>query len=202
MITLISSLKNELKNISKFKKMMQKAVLISQKKKLFIKEIILCDNHSNDNTFVLLKKIKIKNVNIKILKNEYFKSDYGHGFTKCFDAAKFNYIMTIHSDLQFDLYEFIKNNYKELGHCIHNKINIFPKRINRSLFANFRSLILKIFLFFIFGRIFNDFNGQPKLIIKSCFPKNTYFPSNFSWDCFIYLFLKKKNLKLILTALL
>ena len=51
MITLISSFRNEEKNMVTFSRVVTKTILFLRTKKIFIKEIILVDNGSSDNTF-------------------------------------------------------------------------------------------------------------------------------------------------------
>ena len=189
MITLISSFRNEEKNIPAFYIMVKKTISFLKKKNIYNKKIILVDNGSSDNTYKILKKLKFSNINKKIIKNKFPNDNYGDGFGRAFKLSNQKYIVTMHSDLQFDIFDFFKSNINEIKKCINNNFNLFPKRSNRSLKFYIRTFVLKVILFFLFGKYFHDFNGHPKIILKKHFRRNIKLPSGFSWDCFMYIWL-------------
>ena len=190
MFSIISSFRNEEKNCERFNKMLKKI-----KKILDIKEAILIDNGSTDSTIKELRKIKVQGIRIKVYQNKK-NSGYGEGFTKAFLKSTMPIIITVHSDLQFDLINFSKKNKKEIYYCIKNNINIFPKRINREFLSNVRSFILKIILsIFNFIKVI-DFNGHPKFLIKDNFKKLKYYPKNFAFDYCLYWWLAKNKKKI------
>lgn len=195
-ITIISSFYNEEKNIQKFKEEINWAIKFLKKYQIEVFEIILIDNNSSDNTYKELNNLKFENINLLIFKNPKERSNYGDGFTRGFLEAKTNHIMTIHSDMQFYLSSFLENNIQVLKKAIQEDINIFPVRKGRELTSILRTYILKIILFINTKIIFEEFNGQPKLLCKSHFSSVKEFPSGFSWDCFIYYWLKKNKKKI------
>ena len=195
-ITIISSFYNEEKNIQKFSDEINWAIKFLNKYKVEVFEIILIDNNSSDNTYKELNNLKFDNTNILIFKNPKERSNYGDGFTKGFLESKTNHIMTIHSDMQFHLSGFLESNIQHLLKAIQEDTNIFPIRKGRKLSSILRTFILKIILSLNTKIIFKEFNGQPKLLCKNHFLSVKKFPSGFSWDCFIYYWLKKNKKKI------
>lgn len=192
-ITIISSFFNEEKNVIKFYQEIKWTINFLKANDIEVVELILVDNFSSDNTYHELKKISFENVKILIFKNEKDKSNYGDGFTKGFLTAKSNHIMTIHSDLQFHLSSFLKDNIVDFKKGILENINIFPSRKGRNLFSQMRTLILKFLLLLNTKIIFQEFNGHPKLLCKKHFLSVNEYPSGFCWDAFIYYWLKKNK---------
>lgn len=190
MITVISSFFNESKNCELF---LQKIEECS--KVIKISEIVLVDNGSTDDTFSKLKKFKSDKFSIKIIQNPA-NSGYGDGFHKAFINSTNNYIFTLHSDLQFDLNDYLSKNIKTINYCISKNINIFPKRANRSFLSSIKSYILRLVIGLINFNYFNDFNGQPKLLIKKDFSELKKHCSGFGYDLTVYFYLKKKRKKL------
>ena len=190
MITVISSFFNESKNCELFlEKIEQCSKIIS------ISEIVLVDNGSSDDTYLKLKKFKSKNFSIKILQNP-INSDYGDGFHKAFINSTNNYIFTLHSDLQFDLNDYLSKNINIINQCISENINIFPKRANRPFLSSLKSFIFRFIIGLINFDYFNDFNGQPKLLIKEDFLELKKHCSGFGYDLTVYFYLKKKRKKI------
>lgn len=193
MITLISSFRNEEKNIATFSRVVTKTILFLRTKKIFIKEIILVDNGSSDNTFKILKKLNFKNIKVIIIKNIAPNDNYGDGFGRAFKLSNEKFVVTMHSDMQFDIFDFFKKNINEIQECLNNNFSLFPKRSNRSFKNYIKTFVLKIILLILFGRYFDDFNGHPKIIFKKHFKKVIRLPSGFSWDCFMYFWLIHNN---------
>ena len=195
-ISIISSFYNEEKNIQKFKEEINWAIKFLKKYQIEVLEIILIDNNSSDNTYKELNNLKFENTNLLIFKNPKERSNYGDGFTKGFLESKTDHVMTIHSDMQFYLSNFLENNIQVLKKAIKENTNIFPVRKGRKLTSIFRTYILMIILSITTKIIFKEFNGQPKLLYKNHFSSVKEFPSGFSWDCFIYYWLKKNKKKI------
>jgi len=192
MITVISSFYNESKNCESFLKMVEKSSAI-----LSIDELVVVDNGSTDDTYKRLLNLRSSKFAILVIKNPLL-SEYGDGFHAAFQKAKNDFIFMIHSDLQYDLTEYIKQNFELINSCITNKINIFPKRIKRPVFSEIKSLIYRFVLTLFYFTLFSDFNGQPKFLIKSDFSKMKSYCSNFVYDAslFLYLVKNKKNINL------
>ena len=190
MITVISSFFNESKNCEFFLQQIEEC-----SKRINISEIVLVDNGSTDDTYLKLKKFKSDKFSIKILQNPP-NSNYGDGFHKAFVNSTNNYIFTLHSDLQFNLNDYLSKNIKTVNNCISKNINIFPKRVNRSFLSSLKSLIFRITIGLINFCYFVDFNGQPKLLIKKDFSELKKHCSGFGYDLTVYFYLKKKGKKL------
>jgi glycosyltransferase involved in cell wall biosynthesis len=190
MITVISSFFNESKNCNSFLSMINECSDLMP-----ISEIILVDNGSLDDTFSKLSKLKSQNFEIKILQNPS-NSKYGDGFHRAFKESKNKYIFTIHSDLQFNLKVYIQRNVKIINECIKTNTNIFPKRINRSLLSSVRTIIFQSIVSILNFHYFSDFNGQPKLLIKSDFDNFKFYSNGFSYDLSLYFYLVKMKKKI------
>ena len=120
MITVISSFFNESKNCQLFIDMIDECSSM-----IPISEIVLVDNGSTDDTLSELNKFKSDDFIIKIIQNP-FNSKYGDGFHRAFKESKNEYILTLHSDLQFNLKDYIIDNLKIFNECLYSNINIFP----------------------------------------------------------------------------
>lgn len=190
MITVISSFYNESRNCKLFLEMIE-----DTSKLIPIDQLVVVDNGSSDNTYKELINLKSQRFKIVVIKNPML-SRYGDGFHVAFKKSKNEFIFTIHSDLQFNLYDFVKNNTKLINSSIENKINIFPKRINRPIFSEIRSLVYRYLLSIIFFTYFNEFSGQPKLLIKKDFLEMKSYCRNFSYDLCLFYYLKKNKKKL------
>ena len=195
-ITIISSFYNEEKNIQIFKEEINWAIKFLKKHQIEVFEIILIDNNSSDNTYKELNNLKFKDTKVLIFKNPKERSNYGDGFTKGFLEAKTNHVMTIHSDMQFHLSTFLEKNIEVLKKAIEENINIIPVRKGRKPIAVLRTVFLRIILSLSIKIIFQEYGGQPKLICKNHFLNVKEFPSDFSWDCFIYYWLKTNKKKI------
>ena len=91
-IPCFNSEKYILKNIEKLKKYIRK--------KNYKYEIIIIDDCSNDKTFKILKKFKIKNKNIKIYKNS-FNEGKSYSLIRGIKKTKYEKIIIIDSDLPY-----------------------------------------------------------------------------------------------------
>jgi glycosyltransferase involved in cell wall biosynthesis len=190
MITVISSFHNESKNCNSFLKMIEEASIF-----LPIDQLVVVDNGSLDETYQKLIDLKSSKFEILVIKNPLL-SKYGDGFHAAFKKSKNEFVLTLHSDLQYNLVDFTKNNLTLINLCIKSKTNIFPARANRPLFAEIRSCLFRFLLSLIYLTNFNDFNGHPKLLIKEDFSKMQFFCSSFAYDLSLFYYLKKTNKKI------
>lgn len=190
MITVISSFFNESKNCDLFIEMITECSSL-----IPISEIVLVDNGSSDDTFIKLNKFKSNNFKIKILRNPP-NSKYGDGFHRAFKESKNEYILTLHSDLQFSLKDYINNNSNIFNECLKSNTNIFPFRLNRSFLSFLRTIIFRLIISILYLHYFKDVNGQPKLLIKKDFKSLKQHCSGFGYDLTLYYYLKKMNKKI------
>jgi len=161
-------------------------------KKIKKYEIILIDDDSTDSSLSIVKKLKSKNKNIKIIKN---KKNYGMGynFFTGIKKSKGKYLILLPADNSHPASEICKMlNYINTEYDLvttyysnHNK--------SRSIFRNMFTLIYTPFLNIIFGTNFKYFNGLT--LYKTRDLKNLKFKnSSFSYqiEIFVYLFHKSK----------
>ena len=190
MITVISSFHNESENCNSFLKMIEEASTF-----LPIDQLVVVDNGSLDETYQKLIDLKSSKFEILVIKNPLL-SKYGDGFHKAFKNSKNEFVLTLHSDLQYDLVDFVKNNLSLIKLCIKSETNIFPTRTNRPLFVEIRSCLFRFLLSLIYLTNFKDFNGHPKLLVKKDFLKMQFFCSSFAYDLSLFYYLKKTNKKI------
>ena len=190
MITVISSFFNESKNCQLFINMIDECSSV-----IPISEIVLVDNGSTDDTLSELNKFKSNDFIIKIIQNP-FNSKYGDGFHRAFKESKNEYILTLHSDLQFNLKDYIIDNLKTFNECLHSNINIFPNRTNRSFVSLLRTNIFRMIVSTLYFHYFSDVNGHPKLLIKKDFKYLKQHCSGFGYDLTLYFYLKKMKKKI------
>lgn len=186
-VSIVVSFFNENKNIEKLS-----IEINNLKKKFKIDEVIFIDNGSKDNTPFKLKDICQKN-NFIFLTNKDSKG-YGDGYFKAIKKAKSEYILMNHSDLQFSF-----NYYKYFDDVINKDnylISCFTKRKKRNFFSQLRTMILRIIATILLFRYIPEVNGQPKLFPKKIFDDIKFFPHSFSFDMFIYLLLRKHQIKI------
>ena len=189
MFSVISTFKNEENNCENFLQM-----IMNTKKLIDINELIVIENGSSDNTLKKLKKFNVNGINIKIIDNKNSKG-YGDGFYKGFKEVSNKYFITIHSDLQFDLYNFIKNNLIKINYYINQNTNIFPKRMNRTVIENLKTFIIRIFLSIFTKKYIIDTNGHPKILITNNFSDFNNPANGFGFDCCIFLHLIKNDFR-------
>ena len=190
MFSIISSFKNESSNCTDFFK-----IISNCKKYINISEVIVVDNGSTDDTLELLNNQKIVGIDIFVFKNDA-NSGYGDGFARALKKVTNEYVITLHSDNQFRLDKFLKKYSYKVKADLKNNINIFPIRTNRSFVANLRTFIVRLILSLISFKIFRDYGGHPKFLIKDNLNKINLLPRGFSFDAAILFFLKKNGFKL------
>ena len=110
---------------------------------------------------------------------------YGAGIKAGLKNSSAEIIVINHADLQFDLYNFIYLNQDMLKK--KNCLNIIPKRLNRSIVESLSSAFLRVVLSLIFRKRIIDFNGQPKIFLKSEVGLIDQLPNNFCIDLAIYM---------------
>ena len=186
-VSIVISFFNESKNIDSL------SIEINNLKKNFnIDEVIFIDNGSNDNTPIKLKEICKKN-NFVFLVNKD-SMGYGDGYFKAIKMAKSKYILMNHSDLQFS-FDYYKSFYNVINKQ-ESLISCLTKRKKRNLFSQIRTIILRAISTILLFRFIPEVNGQPKLFPKKIFEKVESFPHGFSFDMFIYLLLRKHQIKI------
>ena len=161
---------------------------------LNINRYIYIQNGSNDNTANKLNTLSKNDPKIHI---EHIDKNqgYGHGFKKGFKVSNADYILTNHSDCQFDAYVFLISHMQELLNR-PTVDAIFPKRLNRRIGSAVRTWILqKILQLLLGGREIKDFNGQPKIFYRKHLPISL--PNDFCLDLAIYLEFQKPKFNAI-----
>ena len=163
-------------------------------------ELILINNGSTDHTNDILKKfLKIKNLRIiKIKKNIGF----GNGLKKGFSAAKGDYLIYAHADLEVDPKDILKSIDICLKNKIQNKIFIKGNRVNKlknhwTFVDIFFSFGLTIFSCLLFQKKLFDIHAIPVLFSNELIKNERYIPNDFSIDLFFYLIAIKKKFQII-----
>ena len=160
-------------------------------------EIIIVDNGSTDNTEInvlnskLYKESKIKVINIEENKG------YGHGIMSGVKIASGEFVGWCHADLQTDP-EDVYNAFIEFKKDLSSgKAIIKGLRIKRNLLDSFFTMGMSIFASFIFQRIINDINAQPKIFPKSFVKFMQDYPYDFSLDLYLLIIAKINNYKIL-----
>ena len=147
-----------------------------------ISNYIYVDNGSNDRTSDMLKIIDDEKIKIVTIKENI---GYGNGIKAGLLESSSDLVFLNHGDLQFDPYSFIYANLESLTN-IQKPLNIFPQRLNRPIYDNINSFVLRLILSSIYLRKIPDFNGQPKLIFKNSIKNIDLLPNNFCIDLGLY----------------
>ena len=187
-IDLVIPFFNEEKNIQKVHLQNKKAERL-----LNINNYIYVDNGSSDHTRKELNLLSKKDSKIKLVfldKN----LGYGDGIKAGLKNSSAEIIVLNHADLQFDLYNFIYLNEDKLKK--ENCLNILPKRLNRSFVESASSAFLRTLLSLIFRKKIIDFNGQPKIFLKSELGSIDQLPNNFCIDLAIYMKIYKNFIQM------
>ena len=160
-------------------------------------EIIIVDNGSTDNTEInvlnskLYKESKIKVINIEENKG------YGHGIMSGVKIASGEFVGWCHADLQTDP-EDVYNAFIEFKKDLSSgKAIIKGLRIKRNLLDSFFTMGMSIFASFIFQRIINDINAQPKIFPKNFIKFMQDYPYDFSLDLYLLIIAKINNYKIL-----
>ena len=159
-----------------------------------INEYIYVDNGSSDKTASTLKSIAKDDKKIKIISVKK-NIGYGHGIKSGIAKASSSIILLNHADLQFNPFSFFNSNLDEISKHI-KPLNIFPKRLNRPVFDNLNSAILRNILSIIYFYKVRDFNGQPKLMFRKNISNLEMLPDDFCIDLQFYNLCKEKVLTL------
>lgn len=186
-ISLIISFYNESKNIHALADEIEKL----KKNNKFLKEVILVDNGSKDDTGEILKKICYQN-SYTFVHNEN-SYGYGDGYFSGIKKASSTYILMNHSDLQFSFD--IVNEFNVIFES-EEIISCFVKRTGRTKISSFKTLIARTLCMIIFRHYVPEVNGQPKLFPKKIFNNISLYPRGYAFDLFIFKLLKKNNIQI------
>lgn len=170
-------------------------VLYERLKKVFKKdfknfkyEIITIDDGSTDETFSILKKIRKRDANFKIIR---LSRNFGHHYaiTAGLDYARGNYIVMMDGDLQdqpeeiIKLYRKLKEGY-DLVYAVDDGKNV--KRSKKILSKIFELSLNQVFSekIEIQGRIFRILTQDVNESMKHMREQNRYLPGIMSWTGF------------------
>lgn len=185
---------NEAKNIP---------ILIDKYKKFLNNsknELILVNNGSVDDTDKVFKRFKkIKNIKTCKVKTNI---GFGYGLKKGFLAAKGEFLIYSHADLEVDPNDILKSIKLFSKNKFNKKLFIKGNRVKKinnhwTLSDIFFSYALTIITSLLFRSKFFDIHGMPVLFNKKLFKNLNYFPNDFSIDLALYVSAKKKLYKII-----
>ena len=119
-------------------------------------EIIIVDDSSNDDSKNILKKLKKKFKNIKVIFRKNKPRDLSKSCSEGFEIAKFDYILVMDGDLQHNpkyIPEMISKFKKNKCDFVIGARNLIKKRVKSlSFFRQSSSFIMIKFFDFIFGK--------------------------------------------------
>lgn len=146
-----------------------------------IKEIVIVDNGSTDNTFKLLETYT-SDPRLKVIKRSDHNSTYSEGLLNALRFCSCPTILTFHSDLQYSPSEFIAENYDLIVESIKNGRFIIGNRVNRPLAVKIWTYGLITITALFLKMPFLDFNGQPKIFSNKLNIENMNKLRGFSFD--------------------
>lgn len=157
-------------------------------------ELIMVDNGSSDDTWLLLNKFLPRYKFLRILRIKK-NIGYGHGIVSGLSIAKGDYVGWTHADLQTDIYDIIKAYKVLLKKGFPEKIYVKGTRINRDFSETFFTFGMSILESIWFGTLLFDINAQPNIFSKKFFDKWVNTPNNFLLDLYSYALAKKCSYK-------
>lgn len=150
-------------------------------------ELILVNNGSTDDTDKVLKRLKKKYENIRVVTIEK-NIGYGYGIMSGLRAARADFVAYSHADIQTPPEDVIKA-FKIIREASLDRklesVLIKGKRINRREEEQFLTDAYTKIAYVMLGYKIYDVNGQPKLFHKKLLDKLTRPPLDFSFDLYL-----------------
>ena len=179
--------------------------LLVERCKIFLQnkknELLLVNNGSKDKTKKIILKYSKKFKNIKLVDIKK-NIGFGYGVYKGLKKGNNQILSYTHADLQTNPIDVLK------GIKLINKENILKQnffikgyRNNKlkngwSFLSIFISTGMTIVESLLFRKILIDIHAQPVIFSKKFFTKIKHFPSDFTFDVWIYFEAKRKNLEI------
>ena len=162
--------------------------------KKLVKEIIIIDDNSNDDTVSIINSIKNEKIFLHVRKNtKGFASSFIYGIMMSKGDYILRFDVDMHSEIELFLNSFEKN--------MENDCVIFSRYVDdgkdlRSAYRRVPSFILNRISQFMLSEKIKDYTSCVMFfkrdILQDCFPNNTYY-ANFIIEFVFFLILKKKN---------
>jgi glycosyltransferase involved in cell wall biosynthesis len=182
-VTIVIPCFNEAKNLHK---------LIADLKKLSHEnvEIVLVNNGSTDDSdsIFLENQFGFCNV-ISIPKN----LGYGYGLKKGIESSQGELIMIIHADQELE----VSSTYFRFMPFMSPSNFVKGRRVGRKFVPYLFSTSMSVFSTIYFRRLLFEINAQPTVFPKNLIENPDDLPNDFLFDLCLYLFARKKRLKMI-----
>ncbi len=175
-LTLISVFYNEQSNVMPFYLECRRLNRIFN-----IKNFIFVQNGSTDNTEKLLDKLSELDSRVKIVTIEN-NQGYGYGFKQGLAASKTDLVLLNHSDCQFDAYAYFTQHFPLVMSFDPEVDLLIPVRRGRTFYPKIRSIALRCLASIILRQAVVEFNGQPKIFLKSKIKNLDLLPNDFCFD--------------------
>lgn len=156
-------------------------------------EVILVDNGSTDNTYVVLENLlagipSMRSVRVPV------NQGYGHGVLAGLASAKGSVLGWTHADMQTDPMD-VKRGFELLKSAEHPaKVYVKGRRYGRPLSDGVFTAGMSLFETLLFGLRLNDINAQPNLFHRSFYETWKDPPNDFALDLFVYVSARRAGL--------
>ena len=170
--------------------------ILKSKRLLRINKIIMIDNGSIDGSRQILRKLSKQNEDICIVEIDKNKG-YGHGIKQGMKLSNADYVITVHGDNQFRLYEYLLCNMDNITKNYSDKCSILSIRSGRRFREYFITFQLFLILSCIFFHKVNEFNGQPKIIPREILKNIDLLPNDFTIDLNIWYLCRQSGNKIM-----
>ena len=164
------------------------------KKRNFKSEIIVYDDGSTDQTYLILKKIKKKIKNFKFIIGKKNKG-YGYGMRKAIKIARGKYLVTIDSDNQYNLW-----NIKKFFFIFNSKISCVTGHRSKkkdTFLKVFADLTLRKIVGLLFNTRLKDTNCALKMIRTDVLKSIKLHSNDYSFPTEVCLKIENKGIKML-----
>ncbi len=155
--------------------------ILKAKRLIRVKKIVMIDNGSTDNTREILIRLAKQDKDICLVELDENKG-YGHGMKSGMKKCNSDYLITLHGDNQFRLYEYLLVNIDNIINHFSCGSSIFSIRNGRT----YKEFIVTFQLILIISVIFctkvREFNGQPKIIPREILGDIDKLPNDYTID--------------------
>ena len=156
-------------------------------------EIIIVENGSSDNSLSIIRSLKSKFLNLKLVEIKQNKG-YGYGIIQGLKKAEGDLLAWTHADMQTNPLDILNglNFFNET----ENKIFVKGLRNGRKISDRFFTISMSIFASLNLKCFLWDINAQPSIFPSSFLKEWENPPNDFSLDLYVYFLAKRKGYKI------